>query len=169
MGLNRSILAIAMLAGALGVAGGAGCRRHSQPDDADPQPGSNDTAPATADVPADPPPAAAPTAVATANGGVTDTAVPPPPAERVEVQGTAPSPKHHWVNGYWYWGGHEYTWYPGYWAAPEVVATTAPPALRTEAVGIAPGAGYFYAPGYWRWSGAEYLWAPGHWSVRREG
>src|SRR6185312_13595077 len=100
---NRSILVIAVLAGALGVAGGAGCRRHSQPDD-DAPPGVNDSNPTAADTPAadtpaaDAPHADAPTvATATAVAGDTDGALPPPPADKVEVQGTAPSAQHHWV------------------------------------------------------------------------
>ena len=164
MNLNRSVLAMAMVVGALG---GTGCKhKSSAPED------SSTTA---ADTPPPPDPTPAPTATDTVAPTGTDTAVsmttplPPPPADRVEAEGTPPSPKHIWVHGFWHWGGREYAWQPGYWEDPNFAAPSAPPPVRVEVAGVAPGAGYFFAPGYWRWGGTQYLWAPGHWSLRREG
>ncbi len=41
---------------------------------------------------------------------------PPPP--RVEVQGTAPSPRHVWLPGYWQWNGRSHVWQAGHWSEP---------------------------------------------------
>ena len=160
--LNRSVLAMAIVVGALGA---AGCKAKSTV-------ASEDTSTTqAAPSPADPPTPGATEAAAPAGteDAPSTTPLPEPPADQVEVRGTAPSPKHVWVHGYWHWAGGKYAWTPGYWEDPDLGAPSAPPALRVEVPGVAPGANHFYAPGYWRWSGREYLWAPGHWALRRAG
>ena len=49
--------------------------------------------------------------------GVEDVTVAPPPPQ-VEVQGTAPSPNHRWLPGYWQWNGSRHVWQAGHWAEP---------------------------------------------------
>lgn len=38
-----------------------------------------------------------------------------PPAPRVEVIGTAPSPGYVWIDGYWNWVGGRHVWVAGRW------------------------------------------------------
>ncbi len=52
-----------------------------------------------------------------APSGVEDVTVAPPPPQ-VEVQGTAPSPNHRWLPGYWQWNGSRHVWQAGHWAEP---------------------------------------------------
>ena len=70
-----------------------------------------------------------------------------PPVARVEVIGVAPGPGYVWVAGTWGWGGTEYYWTPGRWAAP-------PQPIYTVYVQgewrQARGRGWYYAPGHWK-------------------
>jgi hypothetical protein len=38
-----------------------------------------------------------------------------PPVVRVEYPGVAPSARHFWVNGHWSYNGREYVWVGGHW------------------------------------------------------
>jgi hypothetical protein len=42
-----------------------------------------------------------------------------PPAPRVEVIGTAPSPGYVWMPGYWNWVGDRHVWVAGRWSPPK--------------------------------------------------
>ena len=79
--------------------------------------------------------------------GCTDSVVvrSPPPAERVEVVGVAPSAEHFWVRGHWSWNGG-WTWVPGHWDVRRV--------------------GYTWIPGHWRASGGGWVWEEGRWAGR---
>ncbi|MGN1057501.1 MAG: hypothetical protein ACI4QS_12405 [Comamonas sp.] len=50
---------------------------------------------------------------------------PPPP--RVEYRSVAPSVRHVWVGGDWFWSGSRYDWRPGRWAAPGYRPVMPPP------------------------------------------
>jgi hypothetical protein len=97
--------------------------------------------------------------------------LPAPPEPKADVQGTAPSDHHVWIEGYWWWDTpkREYMWSPGFWQDRMVVATAAPPALLYEYPGRAPSASYTYVPGYWMWRGTEYVWYHGYWGHHRDG
>jgi hypothetical protein len=159
----RTVLVAVAAAAALGTTGCPAEEKHDKKE------ATNATAvPVPAPTPA---PTAAATAAptATTEAAVADAPAPVPPADKVEVEGKAPSAHHTWVHGYWHWDGHAYAWQPGAWEDETAFATTAPPALRVERPGVAPGAGYSFLPGYWHYTGKEYAWAPGHWSLARAG
>jgi len=67
----------------------------------------------------------------------------PPPA-RVEVIGVAPGPGFVWIGGFWRWGGAEYAWVPGRWAARER-------GFRS------------WSPGRWRHGRRGWFWVEGRW------
>ncbi len=67
-----------------------------------------------------------------------------PPAARVEVRATAPSPRHVWVGGYWRWDGRAHVWVAGGWQLPP----------RHRAVWI---------EGHWKKVRGGWTWVPGHW------
>jgi WXXGXW repeat (2 copies) len=95
--------------------------------------------------------------------------VPAPPEPIVESPGPAPSPDHHWVEGYWRWDTSHYVWEPGYWVDADDGAPFGPPAEPAEDAGPTPVGGYVFMPGYWRWSDGAYLWMGGHWAPPRNG
>lgn len=68
-----------------------------------------------------------------------------PPAARVEIRGTAPSPRHVWVGGYWSWKGTGHVWVGGKWTVPP----------RGRAV---------WVEGHWKHDPPRgWVWVPGHW------
>jgi hypothetical protein len=69
-----------------------------------------------------------------------------PPALRYEERGVAPYPNWWYRQGYWGWGGRDYTWYPGRWYAPR------------------PGYAY-YGPS-WHYWGNRWAYRPGRWYRR---
>lgn len=69
-----------------------------------------------------------------------------PPAPVVEVIPVAPSPRHVWCEGHWYWTGARYTWVRGYWDYR--------PGYRYYRGGWARVDGrWHYRPAYWGRSG----------------
>jgi YXWGXW repeat-containing protein len=67
-----------------------------------------------------------------------------PPPVRVEVIGVAPGPGFIWIGGFWRWGGGQYVWVPGRWAARE--------------------RGYHHwNPGRWRHTRRGWYWVEGRW------
>lgn len=69
-----------------------------------------------------------------------------PPPEQVEVQGTAPSPRHMWVKGYWHWNGSRHVWLPGRWTEP-------------------PQTGMVYEPARWENRGGRWVFNDGRWKL----
>lgn len=67
-----------------------------------------------------------------------------PPAPYVEVVSPAPTPKHVWVDGYWWWDGRRYVWVRGHWVRP-------------------PRAGYVWVRGGWVVHGGSYRFVHGRW------
>jgi len=67
-----------------------------------------------------------------------------PPALRHEVAPPAPSPRHHWIGGYWGWRGGAHVWMGGHWALP-------------------PGAGYIWEPARWEDVNGAFMFYDGHW------
>jgi hypothetical protein len=67
-----------------------------------------------------------------------------PPAARVEVVGTAPTPGYVWLGGYWDWVGGRHVWVPGHWAAP-------------------PHPGYHWVAHTWVREGDGWRMRPGRW------
>ncbi len=70
----------------------------------------------------------------------------PPPAERVEVAATPPSPEHFWIKGNWRWDGREFLWVPGRWEIRRAAA--------------------LWQAGHWRESGGGWVWVEGRWVSR---
>ena len=70
----------------------------------------------------------------------------PPPPDREEVAGGAPSPDHIWVRGKWQWNGESYAWSPGRWELS-----------RPDAV---------YVQGHWRSIAGGWVWVEGRWASR---
>ena len=70
----------------------------------------------------------------------------PPPAERTEASGSAPSGEHFWVRGHWEWNGNEYAWVRGHWET-----------RRPHEV---------WAPGHWRQTAGGWVWVAGRWRQR---
>ena len=66
-----------------------------------------------------------------------------PPALRMEVAPAAPSPLHHWINGYWAWRGGRHLWVTGRWAIPPV--------------------GYVWQPAAWENVNGAWMFYDGHW------
>src|SRR5580698_9623758 len=66
-----------------------------------------------------------------------------PPAARVEVIGTAPSPGYFWVNGYWSWVGSRHEWVGGHWEAPR------PGRHWVDHQWVRQGDGWRMKPGHW--------------------
>jgi len=67
-----------------------------------------------------------------------------PPAVKVEVMGTAPSPRHIWAPGYWRWSGREYLWSPGRWIVRREGFTWLNPHWENRY------SHWYYIPGHWR-------------------
>ena len=67
-----------------------------------------------------------------------------PPALRYEVAPTAPSPRHHWIAGYWGWRGAAHVWMGGHWALP-------------------PAFGYGWEPARWENVDGAWMLYDGHW------
>jgi hypothetical protein len=67
-----------------------------------------------------------------------------PPPVRVEAMPPAPSPRHHWIAGYWAWQGNARAWMPGHWALP-------------------PGSGYVWEPARWERVDGRWMFYDGHW------
>jgi hypothetical protein len=70
----------------------------------------------------------------------------PPPADRAEELGAAPSGEHLWIRGYWEWSGNEYTWVRGHWEARRPLEV--------------------WSPGHWRQTAGGWVWVPGRWYAR---
>lgn len=69
----------------------------------------------------------------------------PPPAPRVEVIVSRPSPRHVWLPGYWTWHGGRHVWVDGRWELPP----------HGHTVWVAPrwevrGSGHVFIEGFWR-------------------
>jgi hypothetical protein len=173
--IGRALITAAMALGA------AGCNRPSVPIVPDESPvvesaapivesAAPAPAPSIAGVRVTAPPAPPETAEPAAEEDVDlEALVPAPPDPIVESPGLAPSPDHHWVEGYWRWDSSHYVWEPGYWVDEDDGAPYAPPAAPGEDPGYTPGDGYVFMPGYWRWSDGAYLWMAGHWALGRNG
>jgi len=69
-----------------------------------------------------------------------------PPAPRVEVEGSAPSTAHVWIQGYWTHEDNRWVWAPGHWE-------------------LRPGANAVWVPGHWDKdpTGKGWIWTAGHW------
>jgi hypothetical protein len=67
-----------------------------------------------------------------------------PPPVRAEVIGVAPRPGLVWIGGFWRWGGADYAWVPGRWAAP----------ARGNRL---------WTPGHWRHTRRGWYWVEGRW------
>ena len=67
-----------------------------------------------------------------------------PPPLRNEVAPVAPSPRHHWIGGYWGWRGKEHVWIGGHWALP-------------------PAGNYVWEPARWESAEGAYMFYDGHW------
>jgi hypothetical protein len=167
--INRSVLvAVAMMIGATAA---LGCKGSED------QGARQDSAAAPASAPVDPgqAPAASPSkdegatifAKASVGASTQGRAAPPPPVERVEYPGRAPSREHTWMKGYWRWdtGGVRYVWEPGHWMVQ--FAPSAPPAPRYEEPGRPPSERHVWVRGYHKWTGHEWIWINGHWDVKR--
>jgi hypothetical protein len=70
----------------------------------------------------------------------------PPPPVRVERVPAAPSPRHVWVPGWWWWEGARYEWRAGAWVIP-------------------PATGEVWVPASWRFENGQWTYYPGYWSV----
>ena len=68
-------------------------------------------------------------------------AQPPPP--RYEAPPVAPSPRHHWIPGYWAWRGGAHVWVEGTW--------------------VIPPEGYVWEPARWENVNGEWVFFEGHW------
>ena len=66
-----------------------------------------------------------------------------PPAVREEVRPPAPSPRHFWHGGHWYWERGRHVWIPGSWELGRP--------------------GYHWAEGHWVNEGGYWVFRPGHW------
>jgi hypothetical protein len=86
--------------------------------------------------------AAAPSSDEAPAGALVATEEPPAPQE--EQMGTAPSPAHVWVSGYWHWRGRRWLWMRGSWARP-------------------PRGFHAWMPGHWARYRRGWYWVPGHW------
>ena len=72
----------------------------------------------------------------------------PPPAVRVERAPLAPSPRHVWVPGWWWWDGRQYVWRTGAWMVPPSTGTVwVPPSWHFENGQWTYYAGYWTSPG----------------------
>ncbi|HEY1904474.1 MAG TPA: hypothetical protein VGG91_00450 [Myxococcaceae bacterium] len=69
----------------------------------------------------------------------------PPPAVRVERVPVAPSPRHVWVPGGWWWDGARYEWRAGAWMVP-------------------PGLGEVWVPASWHFENGQWTYYAGYWS-----
>jgi hypothetical protein len=69
-----------------------------------------------------------------------------PPALRTEIEGTAPSEGHVWIQGYWTYSHGNWVWMPGHWELRP----------RTNAM---------WVPGHWDKNpeGKGWIWTAGHW------
>ncbi len=140
---GKAMVAVAMMLGSMAV---MGC---SKPADQTADAVAPEETPATAPVESDTTGAAAtakPAGVEQDSLRLGFYAPVAPPAVRVEVQGTAPSPRHFWAPGYYRWNGHEHVWVGGRWE------------LRRE--------GYSYVSPRWEAHQARWRYLPGRW-VRR--
>jgi hypothetical protein len=69
-----------------------------------------------------------------------------PPPVRVEVLGPAPGPGYVRIDGYWRWGGADFTWVPGRWEQ------------------VDGGRGHRkWERGRWKHHGNQWYWIEGHW------
>src|SRR5437879_4947398 len=68
----------------------------------------------------------------------------PPPAYRAEVPPPSPSPRHHWIAGYWAARAGKHVWLGGHWALP-------------------PGPNYIWEPARWVDEGGAQVFYDGHW------
>lgn len=68
----------------------------------------------------------------------------PPPPDRVEVTGTAPSGDYVWIAGHWDWRDHDWAWIPGHWMQRSY-------------------RGAEWVPGHWVHVHHGWVWHEGHW------
>jgi hypothetical protein len=149
MKLNGSLLVVAMMVGALGV---AGCKSNETVKDTGNDKAASQATPAT---PEDNPDTAGVSeeSVEKANPGVEKDAafytywtLRAPPVLRIEERGVAPGPGYWYRPGYYGWSGTDYAWYGGRWYAPR--------------------AGYEYVYPRWHHVGNRWGYYPGRWYRR---
>jgi len=69
-----------------------------------------------------------------------------PPPLRTEIEGTAPSESHVWIQGYWSNINGKWAWFPGHWE-------------------LRPRVNAIWVPGHWDKNPDEkgWVWTAGHW------
>jgi len=67
-----------------------------------------------------------------------------PPAPRMEVRSTIPSPAHEWIPGHWSRQSDEWVWIDGGWQ-------------------VRPSGRTVYVPGGWQRRAGGYVWTDGYW------